>query len=71
MVVLGGGRILQLCYGGQLLLHGSSLDQQEVSSPVCISTDVVYEGAVLQHRLHFAQRYVLPRLQFDQVLFTV
>lgn len=39
--------------------------------PVCIGTDVVNEGAVLQDGLHLPQRHVLAGLQLHQVLFAV
>lgn len=39
--------------------------------PVCIGTDVVDEGAVLQDGLHLPQRHVLAGLQLHQVLFAV
>lgn len=39
--------------------------------PVCIGTDVVNEGAVLQDSLYLPQRHVLAGLQLHQVLFAV
>lgn len=39
--------------------------------PVCIGTDVVNEGAVLQDSFHLPQRHVFASLQLHQVLFAV
>lgn len=39
--------------------------------PVGISTYVVYQGRVLQHSLHLAQRNILPSLKLHQVLLSI
>lgn len=45
--------------------------QRSWNTPVCIRTNVVDQGAALQHGLHLSQGHVLSRLQLHQVFLTI